>query len=1492
MTQTQPNPTSTPRRGRLPAVALALAATALLLPASASARLYHNLEFTFNGSETPAGSSTPTRIAFSAGHLFVADSAHQVVDRYSLTPTGAAYECQITGLGSSTGHSATECDTSTPGPGRFASLGGLASDPSTGALYVAESGQDEHVHIRATSAPFTLTFEAQTTPPLSGSSTPAQVQAALEGLSTIGAHNVYVLRPEEGEFSVVFVGALAGTDVGPLTAPGSSEVEVLASGAPSHLDRFSPAGLFEKRTALPSAADHGLAVSAASGNLLIPDQTHVFEWNPAGSSLADFSIGADTPAGAFGDHVHLPGIAGVAADNDPASPNYGDLYVSDPRNHVIDRLSPSGAYQCQLTGAGAATTSPSECDPSGPALASGPDFYPGPPVVDPSSGRLYAGDTGSPGGQTVAEFSPSGEVLAVVHSAGQSNGLPWVPVALAVRPSSGELVAADSGNFVGSPPATFVLTPDLIAPDATTEPPTAVTPTTATLRGAVNPDGLEVTQCRFEYVEEAKYDPAAPNPYAAGQSVACEQTVGEGTAPVPVSAHLSGLTAGLTYHYRLEAQNANQDSETYGSDEVFGPPVVHTSSADQIAPTSATLHAALDPNGLETSYHFEYTTLAEYEAHGFTGAARQPSTDTSIGSGTTDVSVQQSISGLQLATSYRYRVVATSSDGTSVGPTRSFETLPPALIDAQPAASVGASNATLQAYLDPLGLPTSYRFEWGTTTAYGNSTQSVNGAAAASPLLREAPLGGLEPATTYHFRLLASNSLGTVEGPDETFTTEPAPGSCENEPRREEQGPAAQALPECRAYEMVTPPDKAGYPATHPALATTGERLIFESQGAFAGTPNIFLTQVEYLARRGESGWSTVPNLQPRSFGWTQVITQDAPDLSRALIQTNINGEKGTLFFHDLTTGAYEQAFPEFSPADGLPIESLFLNSHPSFEGASEDLSLAVFKHNRALLPSEPGPDNYERLYELAGIGGSSPVLRPLLLDSAGDPLPRCPIGNSTLIPQAGGASPVHARYAISADGSRVFFTIAPEVEGKCLPPAIYAREDGQRTIAVSAPQPNEACTIPACRGAALEPAVFEGASADGSKAFFLSTQQLTDEASQDPVATDAADRSCAETTGPGGCNLYLYDFARPEGRRLIDVSAGDSSGLGPQVRHVLNVSSDGARVYFTAAGVLTAQPNSLDQTARPGAENLYAYDTASERISFLAQLCTGEERSGSLTGVATCPESDAEYMGRFHSYSTPDGGVLAFTSYSQITPDDQNAMADVYRYAAASGAISRVSVGHDREDQNGNAGGHGAVLIPGPGGPPGTGDPASLSQRPMSNDGATIVFATARPLQAADTNEKSDAYEWHQGQVSLISTGKGKTDVPLVGGNGGNGGLGGALTVDPSGRDIIFTTDQGILLQDFDGLQDVYDARAGGGFRYEPPGSPCESPEGCGRHPGEPPQQPNITHGEFPPNELHCHRGFVKRHGKCVKARKHKRRRHHKRTHKRPARPNRGAGK
>ena len=195
-----------------------------------------------------------------------------------------------------------------------------------------------------------------------------------------------------------------------------------------------------------------------------------------------------------------------------------------------------------------------------------------------------------------------------------------------------------------------------------------------------------------------------------------------------------------------------------------GPPVAITNPATLIASFAANLNGSVNPHGLTTSVYFQYGTTNSY------GLTTAPQSRT----GNTFLNISASISGLTASTTYHFRIVTTNSAGTRYGSDRTFTTLPPIgfpIVTTKPATNVATSVATLNGLLDPHGLTTSVYFQCGTTTNYGRIT-AVQSQAGNTFRNIAANVGGLARSTTYHFRIVATNSVGTRYGNDRTFTTQ------------------------------------------------------------------------------------------------------------------------------------------------------------------------------------------------------------------------------------------------------------------------------------------------------------------------------------------------------------------------------------------------------------------------------------------------------------------------------------------------------------------------------------------------------------------------------------------------------------------------------------------------------------------------------------------------------------------------------------------------
>jgi hypothetical protein len=197
-------------------------------------------------------------------------------------------------------------------------------------------------------------------------------------------------------------------------------------------------------------------------------------------------------------------------------------------------------------------------------------------------------------------------------------------------------------------------------------------------------------------------------------------------------------------------------------------PTVSTGAANQITFASAQLTGDVNAGGTSTSYYFEYGTTTAYGLQ---------TSSASAGSGTTSVSVDQSVTGFKASTLYHYRLVAVNSAGTVTGSDETFTTarVPTPSVSTGSAASINSSSARLTGTVNPNGADTTYYFEYGTTAAYGSRTSTSAAGPGTSSVSVSAVVNGLKASAGYHYRLVAVSSGGTVTGSDRSFSTAKTP---------------------------------------------------------------------------------------------------------------------------------------------------------------------------------------------------------------------------------------------------------------------------------------------------------------------------------------------------------------------------------------------------------------------------------------------------------------------------------------------------------------------------------------------------------------------------------------------------------------------------------------------------------------------------------------------------------------------------------------------
>ena len=591
----------------------------------------------------------------------------------------------------------------------------------------------------------------------------------------------------------------------------------------------------------------GLAVAQEGGDVYIADRNNnrIDKFGPEGEFMLAWGFGvADGTSevlqkcttscfGGVGSPFEgagtgqLSSAEGIAVNNDALSEQHNDIYVGDAANNRIQIFDPKGKFVAMFGGevnktrseeGGSTEAERNLCTAASGnvcqkgASSSAPGAFKvlnGRSIAIDTTGTVYVGDE-----NRVQRFSSAGVLQG-------ETALPGVGFI--------ENLAVDSSEDIYVAGEARVGVHEYDEAGAEVTPPRDEEGEARNLALAIGPsDELFVNDFRAGVHHLLAFD-------AAGNEVASFDGGSEA----------QDGESGIAYSNTLKALYVL----TSGSVRIVSPPppgpLVLSESVGAILPTSATFGAVLNPEGPEaTKYHFEYGTSTAYGQ----STAEEPLT----GGAFEDQSVSAPVASLQPRTVYHFRVVVTNGTLTTDGPDQTFTTLPPVSIDSTSVTQVSATSARLETELNPHGLQSEYHFEYGTSTAYGTSVPIPDGSAGAgsSDVTRRELLQGLLPSTTYHYRVIAHNSLGTVEGPDRSFTT---------------QGSAA-FLPDGRQWEMVSPPNKHGAPL-EPITEEGGMVQAAVNGGAFAYVAigpaderpagNRSPEDVQLLAQRNSTGWST-----------------------------------------------------------------------------------------------------------------------------------------------------------------------------------------------------------------------------------------------------------------------------------------------------------------------------------------------------------------------------------------------------------------------------------------------------------------------------------------------------------------------------------------------------------------------------------------------------------------------------------------------------------
>jgi streptogramin lyase len=519
------------------------------------------------------------------------------------------------------------------------------------------------------------------------------------------------------EFSVPSGGLFTSAKPAWIAAGHDGNLWFTISSSHGGIGRITPTGtITEFTTGLTSGSKPQGIAAGPDGNLWFTETA-----NPA-------RIGRITTTGTITEFS-----TGLTANSKPqsitAGPN-GNLWFTEEANPGrIGRITTTGTITQYETGL------PTNIRPEG--------------ITAANDGNLYFTEFNNPG--EIGKITTAGAITQTATPTNNSQ-----PLGIATGPN-GNLWFTEVAN--GGKIGTLTVAPSVGAATSSN-----VAEQAATLAAPVGANS-QATEYLFQYGPSSEYG-----------SQTSTASAGSGATPAVVSANALGLSPTTTYHFRAVATNASGTS--YGPDQTFttaSPPTADTLQATGATLTGGTLRGSINPQAQTTTYHFDWGTTTAY-------GSQVPLADASVGSDGSEHAVEQTLSELTPHTSYHFRVVASNcggcAEGTTYGPDETFTTAPAPLAVTAAAEAVEQGTATLAGMVNPQGASTTYHFDWGSTTAYGNQAPTIDGAVGSDSTEHSLSqtLTGLTPGATYHYRIVASDcegcTSGTTYGSDVTFTTQ------------------------------------------------------------------------------------------------------------------------------------------------------------------------------------------------------------------------------------------------------------------------------------------------------------------------------------------------------------------------------------------------------------------------------------------------------------------------------------------------------------------------------------------------------------------------------------------------------------------------------------------------------------------------------------------------------------------------------------------------
>jgi hypothetical protein len=1328
--------------------------------------------------------------------VYVVDAGHDVVDKFSAS---GAYITQLTG---------------------FSELLGVAVDPagnvwvSDAGIHVAEFGD---AVLNSEQPPgFTVDF------------------AAVPGLAVDSDDGMYIHAGADGIQKFTDTGEEIYIPKGPFATFGSGT------------------GVAVDESTNDLYVDEGGSVVARYGPFGEP-----YGATPVGEFGSAAEIGSDTLADGGGQ--------GIAVDSSTGSASSGDVYVVDSVAGVVDvfgeALVPNVVAE-PVSSFPAATSATLEgtVNPEGSPITNCEFEYSDATAYGEVQTLTFAGATGGAysltldgqstaatgTGDPVGPATGSGELLEGSNTitgvsategtfvVGEQITGPGIPTTTTIPATETKPATTVPTTIVSVHPGVIVLSTDATASGSVTlkaadDQVTAVNTTTGTfaageqIEGAGIPAGTTIvavgagTLTLSAAVTASGTDVALSSALAYNASAAQVQSALEGLSLVGVGAVAVSGTQGGPYTVAFQGTLAHTKVPEL------------TADSGALTPAGASVTVAVTSEG----GHRPGTAPCVPEA-----SVAKPLT------GTTPIAVSATAPGLTQGDTYDYRLRATNTAGPiGASSERSFFMPYTVKVDGESTPFVEPNAATLEADINPGGSHTAYHFEYGPAAGpYDVSLPIPDGDVGAGliDVHVSVRVTDLTPGTSYHYRVVASNALaGQVDGPDEVFNTpnppSSAPETCPNAQLRREQ-PYGLTLPDCRAYEMVSPLEKndsdaaiADDDAARSSLS--GDVFTYSSPGVFAGAEGSQLIN-QYVARRGSDGWSNEAVTPPyaaygsgtanfttayRSMAFTPELSEGVATTDTPLESQAMAGYEN-LYVADfaITPVSYRLVTIE----GGAPIEGG--DSEPVVMGASADLSHIVFEKGDSTSGGE-------------WVDG---VVTHLPMVGGGDEQP-------------GNESGADSWRSVSADGSRVFYTTV----GKHGPDAVQGLGRDLEVVE-NATNPTEdcsvagdACTVEVSASQRKVPdplgpgaARFRGASVNGSRVFFTDCSKLTGNAT---AFAPKSETTCYPTDEPGsnpGNDLYEYDLETGVLTDLTAITKAEKAEdpIGATVVGVPYISESGEYVYFVAEGALAAGQNLEGQRPVAGEPNLYVdhLEGGSWTMRFITTLApsTIDDERFQEGGDST----DWSRMSPLDSVAaTADGTHLAFLSKRSLTGyNNEQAEAGECENNYAGKDISEGS--ECREVFSYDAVSQKLVCVScnplgaRPVGPSDLGErgehefsstPMGYQPRHFSENGGRLFFDSGDALVRHDSNGRQDVYEYEQlgegsceeeeGCVYPISDVAGDYESFF-------------LDADPSGENVFFATEDQLVPADTDHHIDIYDARVGGGFPVAASSPECDNADSC----------------------------------------------------------------